>query len=134
MVKVALNLDNAAQLELFSSASMANAEAEIVPPSALFAHDEGQLISLLKFLNKPQSKGSGCVSATKASASTGSKNQYFRYTYRLNGKQRTKSIPGGNIRSPLAQRRARQIKECILKGMAIPEILYVIGSFTAAKN
>ena len=116
------------QLEL-PSALNSDAEGNTPSPSALGNDAEQKFNRLIDFLTKRTRDGNGCLSITKASRSTGSQNQYFRYTYRENGKQRVKSIPGGNIRSPLAQQRATTIKQMIQKGRPTSEIIYAIGSF-----
>ena len=128
MVEIALGSDQGTQLEL-PSALNNNAEAKIVSPSASINHAEVRFNRLLDFLTKRSGGNNGCLSITKASKSTGSQNRYYRYTYREAGKQRVKSIPGGNIRSKLAQDRAKQVKEAILGGKSISEIVYMIGSF-----
>ena len=128
MVQIALESDRGIQLEL-PSALPNNAEANKQSPSALPNNAEERFSKLLNYLTKGTKKGNGCLSATKASKSTGSQNSYFRYTYRENGKQKSKSIPGGNIRSKLAQDRAKQVKEAILASKSISEIVYLIGSF-----
>lgn len=121
----------ATQLTIPSIAG-SNAEANR-SPSALTNHAEAQLDKILDFLTKRTKEGNGSISTYKASASTGSKNRYFRYTYREKGKQKSKSIPGGNIRSPLAQKRATVVKQMILGGKSISEIVYYIGGFTTKR-
>ncbi len=129
MVEIALGNNQATQLKI-PSASVVNAEEEKDSSSALDNNEEARHQKLLRYLTKRSCKSNGSISTYKASKSTGSENRYFRYTYREEGKQRSKSIPGGNIRSPLAQKRAQLIKQMIIENKSILEIVYFIGSFS----
>ena len=54
--------------------------------------------------------------------------QYYRLSYNWHGKKKHKHIPGGNVNSLVATRRAKQLQAMIDRGASIQELLTVIAN------
>ena len=55
--------------------------------------------------------------------------RYFRLSYRKENKIKHLHIPGGNIYSPLAQYRAKQLREMIDRGAELGELIAAIETY-----
>ncbi len=63
----------------------------------------------------------------------GTNNLYYRLSYRRRHKMKHLHIPGGNIRSRLAQYRAKKIKELIDRGAELEEVIALVQTYRASR-
>ncbi|GEM_PF-5105896 len=61
------------------------------------------------------------------------KNNYFRYSYRDNGKMRHVHIPGGNTGSPAAQMHWEEVQRLVRSGASPKYIVQIIKSWSLTK-
>ena len=59
----------------------------------------------------------------------GTKNRYYRLSYRSAGKMKHLHIPGGNVLSKLAQYRAKKLNQLIDRGCDLDEAIAMVQYF-----
>ncbi len=57
------------------------------------------------------------------------KTKYYRLSYFQDGKTKHLHIPGGNVRAPLAQERAKVLQKLIESGAQLKEIIAVVKTY-----
>ncbi len=87
---------------------------------------EPKIRSLFRFLNRTVENSKGGVGTYSPG---GKKAIYFRFSYRDGKRMKHKHIPGGNIYSQLAFKRAREIQGMTEADISTHEILNKINSF-----
>lgn len=80
------------------------------------------------FCNKPDNP-CGVLREYFPRGKAGGNHQYYRFSYREGSKVKHKHIPGGNIESPLAQKRAYEIEAMIKLGYSLKHILETIENY-----
>ena len=116
------------QLSLFSTAS--ESKFVSIAPTA----SERQILkqqAIQRFLDSGTKENIPHVNAYQVK---GTKNRYFRLSYRQRGKMKHLHIPGGNIYSNLAQYRAGELQQLIDRGCELEEAIAMVKMFRSAKK
>lgn len=113
------------QLSLFADDSAIETESVSIAPTAIEKQKLKQQ-AIQRFLDAGEKENIPHVNMYRV---RGTRNRYYRLSYRQRGKMKHLHIPGGNIYSRLATLRAEKLQQLIERGCDLDEAIAMVQDF-----
>ena len=118
--------------QVMEKISLPDGGSEAENLSLPYGGSEAKKAAIMRYLERDKSEGTrGNVNKYRVPRS---RNYYYRYSYKLNGKSIHRHIPGGNVLSSLANKRADKVRNAIARRVSPPDILQMIAGFSRGEN